>query len=89
MYELPHGKAITIDGAKAVLVTKNVRDQHYQALCATDVHGLRLAISLYTDGDGTNRSVPGVGRLGGVLGVFHHLSLLGTNVRNWTTNPLH
>jgi hypothetical protein len=89
VYELPRGKAITIDGAKAVLVTKNVRDQHYQALCATDVHGLRLAISLYTDGDGTNRPVPGVGRLGGALGVFHHLSLLGTNVRNWTTNPLH
>jgi hypothetical protein len=88
-YLLKGGKRVTLDGTKATLVTVNKNNEHYQALCDGSIHGDRMQILLYSDGRGTSIPVAGVKKLGGVLGVFRNLRLLGTNIRNWTTNPLH
>jgi hypothetical protein len=85
---LAKGAPVTIDGTRAVIVTVNQNNNHYQALCDANIDGARLQIVLYSDGRGTNIPVPGVGQLHGVLGVFEHMRLLGTNVANWTENPL-
>jgi hypothetical protein len=83
-------RSITLDGTKATLVTVNNRKsgQHYQALCDPHIDGVGLQIVLYRNGMGDDVPVPGVASLGGVLGVFHHLRLLGPDAQNWTTNPL-
>lgn len=70
---------ITLDGTRATLWSLTTGGGRYQTLYDPDIHGVAVAISL--------SPAPGSGKLGGVLGVFHDMHLLGSNVRGWTTNP--
>jgi hypothetical protein len=60
--------------------------KHWEELCAPDVRGLSVYITLDTNVPGTNdRPLPGGQIVGGVEKIFRHLRLLGPGVANWTT----
>jgi hypothetical protein len=79
---------VTLDGTKAVLRLLNEPGKGYQSLCATDVTGLQVDISLDTTEPASNTPLPGVSGLGGALGVAKALHLLGATRSAWTTSPL-
>jgi hypothetical protein len=72
---------VTLDGAKA-LVRGNW-------LCISDLDGQFISMGLITDyGPDNATPVPGVASIGGVVGLFRHLHLLGSQTAVWTTAPL-
>jgi hypothetical protein len=81
---------VTIDGAPAVLRTIGQPYKHWQSLCARDVDGLTLVITLDLSAPGTNDTpLPDASQVGEVLTVFSRLYLLGPDVAHWTTRPVH
>jgi len=85
-----HKQSIKLDGTRATLLSSATAapSQAFEALCDRDLRGLDFGIILITRDAGATTPAPGVSHLGGVLGVFHHLRLLGPDAQNWTTNPL-
>jgi len=75
---------VTVDGVRAVLRTLS----DYQSLCATDVAGLQVSITLDTTVPNRGSPLPGVSGLGGALGVGRALHLLGADPANWTASPV-
>jgi hypothetical protein len=77
---------VTLDGARVMLRTIDQPYKHWEELCAPDVRGLSVYITLDTNVPSTNdRPLPGGRALGGVVKVFRHLTLLGPDVKDWTT----
>ena len=59
--------------------------KHWEELCAPDVRGLSVYITLDTNVPGTNdRPLPGGRAVGGVVAIFHRMQLLPPNVADWT-----
>jgi hypothetical protein len=73
---------VTLDGVKAI-VQGNM-------LCISDLDGQSISMLLITDYYGGNDAhpVPGAASIGGVVGLFRHLHLLGSQASAWTTKPL-
>lgn len=61
---------------------------HVQQVCAEDVAGLYLWLSLDRDVPRTTRPVPGAARLGGALQLAGRLRLLGADPAGWTADPV-
>jgi hypothetical protein len=74
---------VTVDGVKATLQGSSSA----QLLCVSDLRGeaITLLFSLRFDSNGA--PVPGAASVGGVVGLFKHLHLLGSQVSAWTTEP--
>jgi hypothetical protein len=83
---------VTLDGARALLWTRRFGPQSIsrteQGLCAHNIDGMSVDMTLYTNVPGTSRPLPGLAQLGTVLTIFRQLRLLGPEVRNWTTQPV-
>jgi hypothetical protein len=73
---------VTLDGAKAI-VQGNM-------LCISDLDGQSISMFLITSYYGPDGAhpVPGAASIGGVVGLFRHLHLLGSHASAWTTKPL-
>ncbi len=79
---------VTLDGAAAVLRTIDQPYKHWQKLCAQNVDGLALYLTLDLNVPGTNDTpLPGGSQVGGLMTVFARLHLLGTNPATWSTRP--
>jgi len=77
---------VTLDGARVMLRTIDQPFKHWEELCAPDVRGLSVYITLDTNVPATNDTpLPGGRTVGGVLKAFRHLHLLGPDVGSWTT----
>ena len=59
-----------------------------QSVCAENVGGLSVSVSLYGTGPDLSTPVPGTARLGGALGLAKDLHLLGGRTGGWTKDPL-
>ena len=82
-------KPVTVDGDRGSLVMLGNRYQGTQNLCFDDIQGLRVGITLrLISGKNNSALAAGVSKLGGAIGVFRHLRLLGTDPVNWTADPL-
>jgi hypothetical protein len=82
-------KPVTVDGDRGSLVTLGNRYLSNQYLCFHDIQGLRVRITLrLISGKNSSTLAAGVSKLGGAIGVFRHLRLLGTDPVNWTADPL-
>ncbi len=68
----------TLDGARAELSADG------KFMCAADVRGLTVAVTLTVNGTIRNRAGPD-----GALGYAEKLHLLGADPVGWTSNPLH
>ena len=78
---------LRLDGARVMLRTIDEPYKHWEELCAPDVRGLSVYITLDTNVPTTNDTpLPGGRTVGGVLKVFRHLKLAGANVGDWTTH---
>lgn len=77
-----------IQRAPAAMRTLDDPGQHVQQVCAEDVAGLYLWLSLDRDVPRTSRPVPGGAGLGGAVQLASRLRLLGANPAAWTTDPL-
>jgi hypothetical protein len=76
---------VTLDGSRVMLRTIDQPYKHWEELCAPDVRGMSVYITLDTNIPGTNdRPLPGGRIVGGVEKIFRHLQLLGPDVANWT-----
>jgi hypothetical protein len=74
---------VTLDGVKAI-VQGNM-------LCISDLDGQFISMMLMTSyygPEGALYQVPGAASIGGVVGLFRHLHLLGSQASAWTTKPL-
>ena len=79
---------VTLDGAPALLRVMNQTHKHWESLCAQDVHGLWVYLTLDLNVPGTNDTpLPGGSQVGGLMTVFARMILLGTNPASWTTRP--
>jgi hypothetical protein len=79
---------LKLDGAQASLLTTDVPYNHQQSLCAPDVRGLGVFMSLDLSVPGTKDTpLPDAAQVGGLLAVLKHLHLLGPDVADWTTRP--
>lgn len=77
---------VTLDGARVMLRTIDQPYKHWEELCAPDVRGLSVYITLDTNIPATNDTpLPGGRIVGGVVKVFRHLKLSGPDVAAWTT----
>lgn len=74
---------VTVDGVRAVLRTLS----DYQSLCATDIAGFQVSISLDTTVPNRGSPLPGVSGLGGAVGVAKALHLRGADPANWIAGP--
>jgi len=77
-----------IQRARAAVSTVDEPGIHVQQVCAEDVAGLYLWLSLDRDVPRTSRPVPGAARLGGAVRLAGRLRLLGAGSAGWTTDPL-
>lgn len=78
----------SVQGALAAMGTLNKPGIHVQQVCAGDIAGLYLWLSLDRDVPGTSRPVPGGAGLGSALSLAGRLRLLGADPAAWTTDPL-
>jgi len=79
--------SVSFDGARGVLVTTNVNGpagpggqaggEHQQDACFPNLHGMQVWVSV---------SLPD--KVGGAMGLLHHVQVLGPDPANWTTQPL-
>jgi hypothetical protein len=76
---------VTVDGVKAILQGAN--SSYAQALCVSNLNGQHISVQLSMRIAGTGAAVPGAAAIGGALGLFRHLHLLGTDPAGWTTDP--
>jgi hypothetical protein len=76
---------VTLDGVKGIVQGSSFA----QMLCISDLHGqaFTLLLSLQYFSNGVRKQVPGAASLGGVVALFKHLHLLGSQVSAWTTEP--
>jgi hypothetical protein len=76
---------VTLDGVKGIVQGSSFA----QLLCISNLHGqaFTLLLSLQYFSNGVRRPVPGAASLGGVVSLFKHLHLLGSQVSAWTTEP--
>jgi hypothetical protein len=80
---------VTLDGARAVLRTIDYPYKHVQTLCARDVRGMQLDLSLDLSIPTTKDTpLPDAHAVGNLLNVFSHLRLLGQNLARWVTSPV-
>lgn len=80
-------QSVSFDGARGVLVTTNLSgpagpggqsgSEHQQDVCFPSLHGMQVWVSV---------SLPD--RVGGAMGLLHHVQVLGPDPANWTTKPL-
>ncbi len=77
-----------VQGALAAAGTLDKPGIHVQQVCARDIAGLYLWLSLDRDVPGTSRPVPGGAGLGGVANLAGRLRLLGTDPAAWTADPV-
>lgn len=74
---------VTLDGAKGII--------QGNLLCISDLDGQFITVMLetsYYGPEGALYQVPGAASIGGVVGLFRHLHLLGSQASAWTTKPL-
>jgi hypothetical protein len=80
---------VTLDGARAVLRTIDYPGKHVQTLCARDIRGVQLNLSLDLGIPTTKDTpLPDARAVGNLLTVFRHLRLLGPDLAHWVANPL-
>jgi hypothetical protein len=80
---------VRLDGARAVLRTIDYPYKHVQTLCAQDIDGMQLNLSLDLGIPTTKDTpLPDAHAVGNLLKVFKHLRLLGSDVAHWTTSPV-
>ena len=78
---------VTVAGTRATLRT--ISGQGWQQLCAGDVNGFMILVSLDITAQGPGQAaVPGEAALGGALGIARAIHILGAAPSGWTTNPL-
>jgi hypothetical protein len=78
----------TLDGTRTLVRNLNEPYKHWQSLCANDIDGVQLYLTLDLNTPGSNTPLPGSNEFNGVLTVFRHLQLLGPNPGAWTTAPV-
>jgi hypothetical protein len=80
---------VTVDGVKAI-VQGGGKGSIGQSLCISNLNGQFISVSLSTEyySNGVLLRVPGAAGIGGALGLFRHLHLLGGQTSNGTTDPL-
>ena len=77
---------VTLDGARVMLRTIDQPYKHWEELCAPDVRGLSVYITLDTNIPASDDTpLPGGRIVGGVVKVFRDLKLSGPDVAAWTT----
>jgi hypothetical protein len=85
-YVAGQSRYTTLDGARVMLRTIDQPYKHWEELCAPDVRGLSVYITLDTNIPATDdKPLPGGRAVGGVVTIFHRLRLLGPDVGRWTT----
>ena len=77
-----------VQGALAATGTLDRPGIHVQQVCARDIAGLYLWLSLDRDVPRTSRPVPGAADLGGAANLAGRLRLLGTDPAAWTADPV-
>jgi hypothetical protein len=77
-----------VQGALAAAGTLDEPGIHVQQVCARDIAGLYLWLSLDRDVPRTSRPVPGGAGLGGAANLAGRLRLLGTDPAAWTADPV-
>jgi hypothetical protein len=75
--------SVTLDGVKGIVQGSS----YAQILCISNLHGQAITLLLSLRFDSNGAPVPGAASLGGVVGLFKHLHLLGSQVSAWTTEP--
>jgi hypothetical protein len=75
---------VTVDGVRMLLRTIDEPGKHIQSLCAQNLRGVAVSVTLDLNVPGTNhRPLPGASKVGGVFVVFQHLHLFGPDVADW------
>jgi hypothetical protein len=76
---------VTVDGVRALLTGY----EHYgQSLCVPNLNDQTIVVQVATRIPQTGVPVPGASAVGGAVGLFKDLHLLGSQVANWTTDPV-
>jgi hypothetical protein len=78
---------VTVDGVRGIETGGGPGSGGAQ-LCISDLNGQSVVVDLSTRIPTSGEPVPGVAGLGGVVGLVHHLHVLGGRVVRWTTRPL-
>ena len=81
----PGDSYVTVDGVRALLTGY---ETYGQSLCVSNLNGQTIIVQLETRFPRTGAPVPGAAAIGGAVGLFKDLHLLGRQASNWTTDPL-
>ncbi len=81
-------QVVSVHGAPAYLQKVNRPRDQLQEIYACHADGLGFTIRLVPTLPGSDRPVPGLASLGGVLGVARRMRLLGPDRDAWTAHPV-
>jgi hypothetical protein len=76
---------VTVDGVRALLTGY---ETYGHSLCVSDLNGQSIVVQVATRIPQSGVPVPGAAAVGGAVGLFKDLHLLGSQVSNWTTDPV-
>jgi hypothetical protein len=76
---------VTVGGIRALLTGYQT---YGQSLCVSNLDGQTIVVQVATRIPGTGVPVPGAAAVGGAVGLFKDLHLLGSQASNWTTDPM-
>jgi hypothetical protein len=76
---------MTVDGVRALLTGY---ETYGQSLCVSDLNGQTIVVQVAPRIPQSGVPVPGAAAVGGAVGLFKDLHLLGSQVSSWTTDPV-